>query len=196
MLVDYNSESRIFFVVTDSYETVNVPYLLLDRDKKGDVFNENPDSYGYKIFYKRNYKENDIFQVIESDLDKRIGWIFPISSIVSISHDYADNPHYCRYALVAHMLLLRNEIAEQDIVSRDFSSIIESEYSDDAIILIYKKDLVQEVTGFKLDNYFASYVSMDIILSMAIQIQISRNLHQEKKFIYRVFQKILYQTNI
>ena len=33
MLVDYNSESRIFFVVTDSYETVNVPYLLLDRDK-------------------------------------------------------------------------------------------------------------------------------------------------------------------
>ena len=37
------------------------------------------------------------------------------------------------------------------------------------------------------------YVSMDIILSMAIQIQISRNLHQEKKFIYRVFQKILYQ---
>lgn len=156
MLVDYNSESRIFFVVTDSYETVNVPYLLLDRDKKGDVFNENPDSYGYKIFYKRNYKENDIFQVIESDLDKRIGWIFPISSIVSISHDYADNPHYCRYALVAHMLLLRNEIAEQDIVSRDFSSIIESEYSDDAIILIYKKDLVQEVTGFKLDNYFAS----------------------------------------
>ena len=153
MLVDYNSESRIFFVVTDSYETVNVPYLLLDRDKKGDVFNENPDSYGYKIFYKRNYKENDIFQVIESDLDKRIGWIFPISSIVSTSHDYADNPHYCRYALVAHMLLLRNEIAEQDIVSRDFSSIIESEYSDDAIILIYKKDLVQEVTGFKLDNY-------------------------------------------
>lgn len=76
MLVDYNSESRIFFVVTDSYETVNVPYLLLDRDKKEDVFNENPDSYGYKIFYKRNYKENDIFQVIESDLDKRIGWIF------------------------------------------------------------------------------------------------------------------------
>lgn len=72
-------------------------------------------------------------------MDKRIGWIFPISSIVSISHDYADNPHYCRYALVAHMLLLRNEIAEQDIVSRDFSSIIESEYSDDAIILIYKK---------------------------------------------------------
>lgn len=67
MLVDYNSESRIFFVVTDSYETVNVPYLLLDRDKKGDVFNENPDSYGYKIFYKRNYKENDIFQVIESE---------------------------------------------------------------------------------------------------------------------------------
>ena len=150
MLVDYNSESRIFFVVTDSYETVNVPYLLLDRDKKGDVFNENPDSYGYKIFYKRNYKENDIFQVIESDLDKRIGWIFPISSIVSTSHDYADNPHYCRYALVAHMLLLRNEIAEQDIVSRDFSSIIESEYSDDAIILIYKKDLVQDNTSVKI----------------------------------------------
>lgn len=54
-------------------------------------------------------------------MDKRIGWIFPISSIVSTSHDYADNPHYCRYALVAHMLLLRNEIAEQDIVSRDLA---------------------------------------------------------------------------
>lgn len=156
MLVDYNDENRIFFVITDSYETIKVPYLLLDRDNKGDLFNENPDNYGYKIFYKNNYKENDIFQVIESNLGKRIGWIFPISSIVSTSHDYADNPHYCRYALVAHMLLLRNEIVEKDIISKDFSSIIEEVYSEDAIILIYKKDLVQEITGFKLDNYFAS----------------------------------------
>ena len=189
MLVDYNSESRIFFVVTDSYETVNVPYLLLDRDKKGDVFNENPDSYGYKIFYKRNYKENDIFQVIESDLDKRIGWIFPISSIVSTSHDYADNPHYCRYALVAHMLLLRNEIAEQDIVSRDFSSIIESEYSDDAIILIYKKDLsvrqaeklakkkpeVEEDTQPERKPSFYSMVELALNESLGRKIKVNKN---------------------
>lgn len=156
MLVEYNREDQIFYVLTDSYEAVNVPYLLLDRDKKGDIFNENPDNYGYKIFYKINYKENDIFQVIESNLGNRIGWIFPISSIVSTSHDYADNPHYCRYALLAHMLLLRNEIAEKDIVSKDFSSIIESKYSEDAIILIYKKELVRDITDFKLDNYFAS----------------------------------------
>ena len=106
MLVDYNSESRIFFVVTDSYETVNVPYLLLDRDKKGDVFNENPDSYGYKIFYKRNYKENDIFQVIESDLDNRIGWIFPISSIVSIG--MAPVPISSNVPMMIRTILYRN----------------------------------------------------------------------------------------
>lgn len=113
MLVDYDCEERKFFVLTKSYETVTIPYYLLDKDHKGELFNEDSSDYDYKILYKKNYKENDIYQVIDGGLEKRIGWIFPVSSIISTSHDFANNPHYCRYAFLAHIFLLQNEISEQ-----------------------------------------------------------------------------------
>lgn len=63
MLVDYDCEERKFFVLTKSYETVTIPYYLLDKDHKGELFNEDSSDYDYKILYKKNYKENDIYQV-------------------------------------------------------------------------------------------------------------------------------------
>ena len=156
MLVDYDSKERKFFVLTKSYETVTIPYPLLDKDHKGQLFNEDSSDYDYKILYKKNYKENDIYQVIDGGLEKRIGWIFPISSIISTSHDFANNPHYCRYAFLAHIFLLQNEISDQDIIDKDFNDIVDELYSDDTIIFIYKKSLTKEIENFKIESYFAS----------------------------------------
>lgn len=156
MLVDYDSKERKFFVLTKSYETVTISYPLLDKDHKGQLFNEDSSDYDYKILYKKNYKENDIYQVIDGGLEKRIGWIFPISSIISTSHDFANNPHYCRYAFLAHIFLLQNEISDQDIIDKDFNDIVDERYSDDTIIFIYKKSLIKEVENFKIESYFAS----------------------------------------
>lgn len=156
MHVDYDRTRHAFVVRANiSTETIDIPFPLLDQDNNGIVFEDNPKDYDYKIFYKKDYKENDIFQVVEKSLKKRIGWIFPISSIISTSHDFVNNPHYCRYAFLAYMLLLQNEINEHKIVDHEFNIIIENEYSD-AILLILKKELVKDITGFKIDNYYAN----------------------------------------
>lgn len=158
MLVDYDYKSHAFHVLTKkTYEIIEIKYPLQDKDNKGNQFKENVDEYDYKIFYKKDFKENEIYQIIENNIGKRIGWIFPISSIISTSHDFADNSHYCRYAFLAYMLLLQNEISDQDICDKEFNEIINTQYFfSDAIILIYKKELIKDILDFKLENYYAS----------------------------------------
>lgn len=67
-----------------------------------------PEDYTLYILYKSKFSENDIFQVYERDLNKRIGWIFPLQSLLSTSHDYAENVHFLKYAFVAFQKLLTN----------------------------------------------------------------------------------------
>ena len=49
---------------------------------------------------RRDYVENNIYQVFASPLNKRIGWIFPGQALFSSQHDYADNPFFLKYAYV------------------------------------------------------------------------------------------------
>ncbi|MDR2036522.1 MAG: hypothetical protein LBQ60_01220 [Bacteroidales bacterium] len=159
-LVDYDDATHSFVVMNNQSagEFVNIPYCLQDKDHKGVLFNEKSDNYGYKIFYKKNFVENDIFLVIEKDLKSRIGWLFPASSIISDSHDYATNPHYCRYAFIAHFLLIHYEISADDIVSRDFAEIINKDFVDNnAIFFIYDKSLTKIIPDFNVQNYYSSF---------------------------------------
>lgn len=158
-LIDYNEKKHCFLVLnSETSEIIDIPYYLRDIDSKEVLFKENPEDYEFRIFHKKNFKENEIYQVLEKSINERIGWIFPISSIVSTSHDYTNNPHYCRYAFVAHMLLILYEISESDIASMSFDEIISKKYIEkDAIIFIYEKKQIEKISKFKIDNYYANF---------------------------------------
>lgn len=158
-IVDYDVKTHSFAVINScSDEIVYIPYCLLDKDHKGELFKDNPNNYGYKIFFKKDFVENDIFQVIEGGMNSRIGWLFPASSIISNAHDYAANPHYCRYAFIAYYLLLSNEISEKEIVEQDFVDVLNEKFvNDNAILFIYDKSLTDSLLDFKIQNYYCSF---------------------------------------
>ena len=158
ILVEYAAKSHSFTVINSIYEITSVPYLLRDNDLNECVYNENLQNYKYKIFYQEDFKENEIFQIAERSISQRIGWLFPISSIISCSHDYYDNPHYCRYAFIAHLLLILHEIDEKDIINTDFDEIINKMFTEkNAIIFIYENNLTSRIENFNIENYYTSF---------------------------------------
>jgi hypothetical protein len=92
----------------------------------------------------------------------RIGWIFPIQSLVSNKHGCAENKHFLKYAYVAFYKLLLNQenyshftpSSEQieDYKLTDF-------YGDNIIILILCKTNIDKIANFNIDNYLASLYS-------------------------------------
>ena len=157
--IEYKSDIHSFLILNAEYdEIIEIPYILRDNDQNGNVFNEKIKNYGYKIFHKQNFQENDIFQIHESSIDRRIGWLMPISSIISKSHDFADNPHYCRYAFIAYQLLISYEISDEELYTKEFDTLINEKFiEDDAVIFIYDYTLTKDVGDFKVENYYASF---------------------------------------
>ncbi|MFO0055908.1 MAG: hypothetical protein ACOVQ3_13465 [Dolichospermum sp.] len=119
----------------------------------------------YSLFILKSLelnRENDIFQVYDKVADLRIGWIFPIQSLVSNKHGCAENKHFLKYAYVAFYKLLLNQenyshftpSSEQieDYKLTDF-------YGDNIIILILCKTNIDKIANFNIDNYLASLYS-------------------------------------
>ena len=60
--IEYKSDIHSFLILNAEYdEIIEIPYILRDNDQNGNVFNEKIKNYGYKIFHKQNFQENDIF---------------------------------------------------------------------------------------------------------------------------------------
>lgn len=63
--------------------------------------------------------ESSIFQVYErkvAENDTRIGWVFPLQSLLSKEHSQSDNVYFLRYAFVAFYKLIRGEVFQEPIV--------------------------------------------------------------------------------
>ena len=82
-------EGENAFILSDGQEHE----LLFSTDLHLDT-EYDPNNFKLYYYYNKNCSENSIFQVyIKSDENKeiRIGWIFPISSLLSDQHDEAQN---------------------------------------------------------------------------------------------------------
>lgn len=103
--------------------------------------------------------ENNIFQVYEKDANIRVGWIFPIQSLVSNEHNYKDNVHFLRYAYVAFLKLLIN--AENHKIHTPDSNPdgvyeLTDFYGDDLIILTLCDAKWKSINNFNIENYIIS----------------------------------------
>jgi hypothetical protein len=129
--------------------TINVNYALK-------VENE----YNYKnftiyILENPNCKENSIFEVYDKTQGIRIGWIFPMQSLVSSEHDYKDNIYFLKYAYVATEILLRGvdfkHIEEVDFYDYPYSLI--DFYKSDSIVFIVDNDNISKLDKYEFDYY-------------------------------------------
>jgi hypothetical protein len=159
--VTFKREDNLsFFVLRSSINNdinITIPYKLPVRDEYlNEDFDCNP------FISPTFYKENNIFEVHHTDIAVgRIGWIFPVQSLTSDEHSFADNVHFLRYAFVAFSKLLYGEFFSEDILIN--VTEIEAElqlseiYPSDLLVLSLSKEKTKLINGFDIINYLHSF---------------------------------------
>ncbi|MGF6183451.1 hypothetical protein ABIB42_004506 [Massilia sp. UYP32] len=100
--------------------------------------------YGVRIFTKSSPDEKEISEVYikGEDFEKRIGWMIPVLSMVSLEHDYAENPYFKKHVYEAMKYLIGQDFHEK------------------TYILVYSKRFVEEagvIADGELSTSFALY---------------------------------------
>ncbi|MFP5111607.1 hypothetical protein ACSU64_04385 [Bacillaceae bacterium C204] len=147
-----NSQYKLSGGSSDNQTQIKFEYVL-PIHRSG-----NSSAYELYIFHKKNAAENDIYQIYEKSIEKRIGWVFPIQALNSIEHSYADNQFFLNYAFVAYEKLLKGEfIGEADIkeplLDQSISYSLYNFYEDDIILFVISKAAIEELGGFNFADY-------------------------------------------
>lgn len=113
----------------------------------------NPDEYTmYFLDSKHEVLENDIFQVFDSESKNRVGWVFPIQSLLSNSHTYANNDHYIKYAYVATYKLLCAGV----FMSNDYDELRLKDENCMPVVLVLCNDNCNRIPNFDINHYVIS----------------------------------------
>jgi hypothetical protein len=143
------------FNLLDASESLfaSVKYVLKIVD------NYEPDDYLIYLFRHNNIAENHIFQVYEKNLGDRIGWIFPIQSLMSSDHSYAGDEHFLKYAYVAYCKLLKRDgdlPTYTPILNADAAYTLEDFYGKNRVVLVLSKNLLTRIDPFNVISYLPS----------------------------------------
>ena len=128
---------------------IKVDYLL---EPKTEIDHNN---YTLFLFKNNFYAENHIYQVYESELDERLGWMFPIQAINSKSHSFTDNQFFLNYAFAAiKILLIGSNLTRSNSskFNRDNYSVLDF-YEDDDILLVLSNQKIAKIENFSIDNF-------------------------------------------
>jgi len=204
--IAFNEAEKIFEVKSRADIKGNV--LKFDYKLKPNRENSEPQDYRLFHFFKKNYSQNDIFQVYEYERDTRIGWIFPLQSLLSADHDHAENEHFLRYAFAAFQKLLINpnnlyefSTGVQEIY--DISSL----YDENSILLVLSNKKVH--TDFALELYlphlfkYGYYIvnknDFESIIQSHSETRFTLkqivSLFQDEGYIKELFQTLIYETH-
>lgn len=153
----------------------------------------------YQLFkmYKSDFIENDIFQVYEKTINDRIGWIFPIIALSSTSHEFADNPHFKRYAFMAYKILTSD--SEDEFL----------DFHENLMILILCKSKLTRIQDFRMEDYLPSlfqygYMTKDvsvtnnsfrIVTRNKVEIQCISDSLKKEDYPYELFKDLIFETH-
>jgi len=104
------------------------------------------------------HKEQDIFQISVNDSKVgRIGWIFPIQSLASNKHSFADNEYFLNYAYIAYFKLLLGEVLIEDQVIETMSFeqelSIDDIYDSQLVIMTLSNEKTKLIADFSIDDF-------------------------------------------
>lgn len=148
----YNPDNKCFFLKGPDME-IEIPYLL---DFKDDYL---PDDFQVFLFAKKDLHENDIYQLFEKSMRKRIGWIFPLQALQSLEHTYASDEHFLKYAAVAFHLICKGiEDINNKIPDYNADGVykISDFYHENSVIICVCKNQIPNYKNFSIDNYLPS----------------------------------------
>lgn len=200
------NDHELTFNITSSHDSetniIRFGYVLQPVHEDCD-----PANYTLYLLYKQEFSENDIFQVYDKHINERIGWIFPIQSLMSTEHDCADNQHFLKYAFAAFQKLLLN-IDNEILLSPDESDPYQLRqlYKEDCIILALANEKLPVDFNFNgylpfLFKYGYCFKSSDKINPIILQhasktrfnIQSISKEFSSDSFIAEVFHELIFE---
>lgn len=154
-------------IITLSSDTVPPEYLV-------DSMPNIQVDYGVKFYTKSSPDEKEIAEVFvkEIDSERRIGWLIPVLSMISLEHGYSDNQFFIKHVYEA------------------MKSLSGKEFHENTYFLVYSKRLFEEV-GISSDGELAGgfvfygvypYYKSDSIFDTKHKIKINKKLLVEKGF--------------
>lgn len=169
--MDYKEENHSFYILDEDDNLISCPYLFMDKDTAGALLDINKrDNFIIKILHKKDVPENEILNIFTKQedcngqlIDKRIGWIIPFSSLISIEHDYVNNIHFGYYAFYAYANLINNsEVIMSLKQGKSFNAIINQLYIEnkDCVMFIVEKDNIptlQSLECYEISMYQHGY---------------------------------------
>jgi len=101
--------------------------------------------------------ENDVFEIYESSLHESIGWIFPITILVSNDNDFSEVRRLNRYKFAAQSILLNLNKTAAINYYLDSNALITDIYNDSSIICILNKQTTSKINDFNINDYILSF---------------------------------------
>lgn len=184
-IMEYNHETKTFNLLDQDDIIISCEFIFSDKNKDGEIHNTDEfNNFIVKIVHKENVPENEIRKVKSLTKDdenknswKRIGWIIPLSSLISLEHDFCDDIHFGYYAFYAYIYLLNNNLVKSELKKGlDFSTALNNIYlenkehpeKNNAVIFIcYKANIpdLKDLDCFDFSLYKHGYYKKNSILN-------------------------------
>jgi hypothetical protein len=150
----------------DRYYSLSEPKTKSEiRVKYVPLFESPRDPERYECFlFENSYltAENDVFEIYETSLTGRFGWIFPISALDSNENNYAEENSFKHYRHIAYQKLLS---ANYNVSLRHVKDEYQiSEIFQGITVCILSKDEIAKLSRFKITDYVLSFLKQDYLL--------------------------------
>lgn len=159
----YDRTTRSFLILdSEGNETGDsIKYRFLDA-YKGDKFEkENCEDYSFIFCFKEQMKESEDYSFIENkdieDENKRIGWVIPLSLLITDDDTILNNPHLSCYVFHAYQFLLKSKEYEEVMDDENFSTKINEEANKNKCLLITYKQHLADAKIKRLELPLARY---------------------------------------
>lgn len=159
----YDRTTRSFLILdSEGNETGgSIKYRFLDIHGGNKFEDENFDDFSFTVCFKEKMKESEDYSFIENTDsigdNKRIGWVIPLSLLITDDDTILKNPHLSCYVFHAYQFLLKSKEYEEVMDDDSFSTTINQEANKNKCLLITYKQHLADAKIKRLELPLARY---------------------------------------
>ena len=118
----------------------SIKYRFLDTHDENKFEDENFDAFSFTVCFKEKMKESEDYSFIENTDaigdNKRIGWVIPLSLLITDDDTILENPHLSCYVFHAYQYLLKSDEYSEVSDDENFSTKISEEANKNKCLLM------------------------------------------------------------
>lgn len=159
----YDRTTRSFLIQdSDGNESGDsIKYRFLDNYGWNNFEDENLDDFSFTVCFKEKMKESEDYACMENkeidDGNKRIGWVIPLSLLITDDDTILNDPHLSCYVFHAYQHLLQSFDYEEVSDDESFSSKISEEANRNKCLLITNNHHLADADIKRLELPLARY---------------------------------------